>query len=118
MIVILIFSLACINNLYMYNLGEYELQYRNKVMAYQIVDSLLKEFSVPRLFYEVEKGDICRLLKRFLIENRIFDSTLVMIEFMGSRYAVGGGSSVGGFVELVVYKDSSRMVLRVWFMQK
>lgn len=118
MIVIIIFSLACINNLYLYNIGDYVLQYRNKVMAYQIVDSLLKEFGVPRLFYKVEKGDVCRLLEGFLIENRIFDSTLIMIEFMVSIYVVGGGSSVGGFAELVVCKDSSRMVLRVWFMQK
>ncbi|MEM1985742.1 MAG: hypothetical protein QXG36_05280 [Nitrososphaeria archaeon] len=118
MVVIIIFSLACINNLYMYNVSDYELQYHNKVMAYQIADSLLKEFGVPRLFYEVERGTVCRLLEGFLIENSIFDSVIIIVEFMGSRYVVGGGSYFGGFAELVLCNKGSRMVLKVWFMQK
>ncbi|MCX8188529.1 MAG: hypothetical protein N3F64_02360 [Nitrososphaeria archaeon] len=118
MIVVIIFSLACINNLYLYNVEDYAIKYYNKVMAYQVVDRLLEEFGATRLFYEVEKGIVCRLLERFLIENKIFDSTLIIIEFRGSRYVVGGGSSLGSFAELVLCKKDCRMVLKVWFMKK
>lgn len=118
MIIVIIFSLACINNLYIYNVSDYGLHYHNKVVAYHIVDSILKEFGVTRLFHEVEKGNVCRILEVFLIENEIFDSTLIILEFMGSRYVVGGGDSLGGFAELVLYKKDSWMVLKVWFMQK
>lgn len=87
-------------------------------MAYKVIDNILKEFGVIRLFYEVERGTVCQPLEKFLRENRIFDSTLIIIEFRDLKYVVGGGSFVGGFAELLIYKKGSRMVLKVWFMQK
>jgi len=114
-IVVMIISSACVNNLYSLNVREYEVQYRSLVTAYSLLEKMIEDIGVARLFHEAERGSLGMLIERFLIENKVYNFTVVDVEFMDGRLIVGGGTLSGAPAETVLFKNRSRLVLKVWF---
>lgn len=115
LIIVTVIVSSCLNNLYSLNLREYEEEYYNRVVGYQLLEKILNEYGVIRLFHEAEKGELSPLLQQFLQENGVYEYTIIVVEFGSAKITAGAGRPSGIPVKLVLFMGGQSMVINLWF---
>ncbi len=115
LIIVAVIVSSCLNNIYTINLREYEEEYYNRVVGYQLLEKILNEHGVIRLFHEAEKGGLSPLLQQFLQENGVYEYTIIVVEFGSAKITAGAGRPSGTPVKLVLFMGGQCMVINLWF---
>ena len=115
LIIVTVIVSSCLNNLYSLNVREYEEGYYSRLVCCQLLEKMLKEYGVIRLFHEAERGALGPLLQHFLQENGVYEYTIIVVELGSAKITVGAGRPSGTSVKLVLFMRDQRMVLNIWF---
>jgi len=69
-----------LNNLYLYNVGEYQITSKNQSEAQRVMMQLLEMYDLPKIVKNINNGEAGKMLEEFLAKNGLQDTVYIKIE--------------------------------------
>ncbi len=69
-----------LNNLYLYNIQDYQIALENGNEAYVVAMELLGTYDLPRLIQAINNGEANKMLEEFLTKKGLQDTVYIKVE--------------------------------------
>lgn len=80
LLLLITLTTVILNNLYLYNVGEYQITSKNQSEAQRVMMQFLEMYDLPKIVKNINNGEAGKMLEEFLAKNGLQDTVYIKIE--------------------------------------